>query len=749
MAPKTPSLPLCEVKYRKNIISRGIELFILFLLFSLLAYRFISLKYHGFHWLLAVICESWFTFLWIITISTKWSQVEPKTYPRRLLEWTSEFPAVDMFVTTADPVLEPPLITINTVLSLLAVDYPANKLACYVSDDGGSIVTYYSLVEASKFAKLWVPFCKKYNISLRAPFRYFSGNSSPPQDSSQEFLEDWKRMKEKYKQLCEKIEDASSQEPEACDFAGDFAVFSNIERKNHPTIIKVIWENKEGLADDLPHLVYISREKRPKHPHHFKAGAMNVLTRVSGVMTNAPFMLNVDCDMYANNPQVVLHAMCYFLGAKDEKDCGFVQFPQYFYDGLKEDPYGNQLKVFHEYLGRGIGGIQGPFYQGTGCFHRRKVIYGLSPDDKISAGELKDEYLQKIYGKSEKLSASVAKTLSGGENIIEQVNSNSLSSSIEIAHQVGSCGYDFGTGWGQKLGWLYGTATEDVLTGLFIQGKGWRSAYCIPDPPAFLGCAPSGGPASMIQQKRWSTGLFEILFCSKSPIIGTIFGKLELRQCMAYLYIHLWALRSIFEVCYAILPAYCLITNSRFLPKASESSMVIPTSIFIIYNLYGLSEYVRANEPIEAWLNNQRMWRVNAMTAWLFGILSGITKLLGLSETAFEVTKKDQGNDGDDTDNSNIGRFTFDESPVFVPGTAILLLNLGSLFIGVIDFKKGNLEWGLGEVICIMWVLFMFWAFLKGLFAKGKYGIPTPTILKSGALALLLIHLFKLPINCK
>lgn len=102
---------------------------------------------------------------------------------------------MDIFVTTADPVLEPPLITINTVLSLLSVDYPANKLACYVSDDGASIVTYYSLVEASKFAKIWVPFCKKYNIALRAPFRYFSANSLPPQDTSQEFLRDWKRMK--------------------------------------------------------------------------------------------------------------------------------------------------------------------------------------------------------------------------------------------------------------------------------------------------------------------------------------------------------------------------------------------------------------------------------------------------------------------------------------------------------------------------------------------------------------------------
>uniref|UniRef100_A0A0V0H2J0 Putative ovule protein n=1 Tax=Solanum chacoense TaxID=4108 RepID=A0A0V0H2J0_SOLCH len=106
------------------------------------------------------------------------------------------------------------------------------------------------------------------------------------------------------------------------------------------------------------------------------------------------------------------------------------------------------------------------------------------------------------------------------------------------------------------------------------------------------------------------------------------------------LQIQLWALRSIFEACYAILPAYCLITNSHFLPKGNEPSIIIPALIFIIYNLYGLSEYIRANEPIIAWMNNQRMWRVNAMSAWLFGILSATIKLLGFSETAFEITKK-------------------------------------------------------------------------------------------------------------
>ena len=103
-----------------------------------------------------------------------------------------------MFVTTVDPVLEPPIITVNAVFSLLAVDYPSHKLACYVSNDGCSPLIYYSLVEASKFAKLWVPFCNKYNVQVRAPFRYFSGDDSTKSsgsDTSSNFQQEWKRIK--------------------------------------------------------------------------------------------------------------------------------------------------------------------------------------------------------------------------------------------------------------------------------------------------------------------------------------------------------------------------------------------------------------------------------------------------------------------------------------------------------------------------------------------------------------------------
>ena len=34
-------------------------------------------------------------------------------------------------------------------------------------------------------------------------------------------------------------------------------------------------------------------------------------------------------------------------------------------------------------MGSGIAGLQGPLYSGTGCFHRRKVIYGSWPDGRM------------------------------------------------------------------------------------------------------------------------------------------------------------------------------------------------------------------------------------------------------------------------------------------------------------------------------------------------------------------------------
>jgi hypothetical protein len=53
------------------------------------------------------------------------------------------------------------------------VDYPVDKVSCYVSDDGAAMLTFEALSETSEFAKKWVPFCKRYSLEPRAPEWYF------------------------------------------------------------------------------------------------------------------------------------------------------------------------------------------------------------------------------------------------------------------------------------------------------------------------------------------------------------------------------------------------------------------------------------------------------------------------------------------------------------------------------------------------------------------------------------------------
>nr|XP_034605289.1 cellulose synthase-like protein H1 isoform X1 [Setaria viridis] len=730
-------------------------------------------------WLAALVCEAWFTVVWLLNVNSKWNPVRFDTHPERLAGRTEEeLPAVDMFVTTADPRLEPPAVTVNTVLSLLALDYPAGKLACYVSDDGCSPVTCFALREAAEFARLWVPFCRKHGVGVRAPFVYFSSSSSggPPERggggaADDKFQRDWTAMKSEYEKLASRIENAD-EESLLRRGDGEFAEFVGADRRDHPTIIKVLWDNgKAGDGHGIPSLIYISREKGPRHPHHFKAGAMNVLvrpclypavtilavqTRVSAVVTNAPIMLNMDCDMFANNPQVALHAMCLLLGFDDELQSGFVQAPQKFYGTLKDDPFGNQMEVLFEKIGFGIAGLQGMFYGGTGCFHRRKVIYGVPPESTADVqptrmrGSPSYKELQKMFGSSRELIESARSAISG--ELFAAAPMVDLASRIDVAKEVSACSYEAGTCWGQEVGWVYGSMTEDILTGQRIHAAGWRSAFLTTDPPAFLGGAPTGGPASLTQYKRWATGLLEIILSRNNPILACTSKHLEFRQCLAYLVFYVWPVRAPFELCYALLGPYCLLANKSFLPKASEPWFVIPLALFLTQNVHSVAEYMECRQSARAWWNNHRMQRIVSSSAWLLAFLTVVLKTMGLSETVFEVTRKEQGGaaDGGDAAGADPGRFTFDSSPVFVPPTALTILTLVAIAVGAWRAVAGAAAAGgvppagggpgVGEFVCCGWLALCFWPFVRGLAGKGSYGIPWSVKIKAVLLVAAFVH---------
>ncbi|VVB07424.1 unnamed protein product [Arabis nemorensis] len=734
MANSSSSLPpLCEKISYKSYVLRAVDLTIIGLFFSLLVYRILHMNQNDTVWVVAFLCESFFSFVWLLITSIKWSPADYKSYPDRLDKRAHDLPSVDMFVTTADPVREPPIIVVNTVLSLLAVNYPANKLACYVSDDGCSPLTYFSLKEASKFAKIWVPFCKKYNVKVRAPFRYFLNPVTATEDP--EFAIEWEMTKREYDKLTQKVEDAEDSHWLNAD--DDFEAFSNTKPNDHSTIVKVIWENKGGVGDEkeVPHLVYISREKRPNYLHHYKAGAMNFLVRVSGLMTNAPYMLNVDCDMYANEADVVRQAMCIFLQeSMNQNHCAFVQFPQDFYDSNADE-----LTVLQSYVGRGIAGIQGPIYAGSGCLHTRRVMYGLSLDDLEDDGSLSsvatrkflaEENLVREFGNSKEMANSVIDALQRKSN-----PQAILTNSLEAANEVGHCPYEYQTSWGKTIGWLYDATAEDVNTSIGIHSRGWTSSYISPNPPSFLGCMPPGGPEAILQQRRWATGMLEILFNKQSPLIGMFHRKIRFRQRLAYLYLSSWGLRSIPELFYCLLPAYSLFHNSSLFPKGPCLGIIV--TLVGMHCLYTQWEFMSLGFSVQSC------------------IFDVILKLFGISKIVFIVTKKtmpdtksrsrngpsQQKDDGPDPD---LGKFEFDGSLYFFPGTFILLVNLAALAVFLIDLPlsshiHGRSGSGWPEACGCVLVVMLFLPFLKGLYEKGKYGIPLSTLSKATFLAVIFV----------
>jgi len=128
----------------------------------------------------------------------------------------------------------------------------------------------------------------------------------------------------------------------------------------------------------VPALVYMCREKRRGRVHHGKAGAMNALLRASAVLSNAPFIVNLDCDHYVNNSQALRAGVCHMLDGEGS-DVAFVQFPQRF-DGVDPaDRYANHNRVFFDCTEPGLDGLQGPIYVGTGCVFRRAALYGVDP----------------------------------------------------------------------------------------------------------------------------------------------------------------------------------------------------------------------------------------------------------------------------------------------------------------------------------------------------------------------------------
>lgn len=177
-----------------------------------------------------------------------------------------------------------------------------------------------------------------------------------------------------------------------------------------------------------------------------------------------------------------------------------------------------------------------------------------------------------------------------------------------------------------------------------------------------------------------------------------------------------------------------------------DLGICIPVASIVIYKIYSVSEYLAEGLSIKAWWNNQRMSIMTPMNAGFCAFLSVLLKILRMSETVFDITKKDLPPTTDVVDDKDAGRYTFDESLVFLPGTTILLLHLSAITIKLLGMQpvvpiQSKNECGIGEIFCSVYLIICYWPFLRGLFETGKYRIPLSTIYKSIVLTCLFVHL--------
>ncbi|GER56159.1 cellulose synthase-like protein [Striga asiatica] len=644
-------------------------------------------------YLVVILSEALLTFLWILHQAYRWIPVKRTVYPERLPE-DDKLSPVDVFVCTADPSKEPSLVVMNTVISAMSLDYPPDKLAVYLHDDGGSHVTLNAVREAWKFAIWWIPFCRKYELNSRCPELYFEGRESADEKfiGTSEFVADRKMVEKKYGEFKDAIEENS------VNAQGSVS-------RDHPPTIEVM---TEGPIQEMPLLVYVSREKRPGHPHHFKGGALNTLLRVSALISNAPYFLVLDCDMYCEDPSSARQAMCFYLDPKIFHEIAWVQFPQKFRNTSKHDIYDSRLYSLLREC-RGLDGVRGPSIYGCNFFMTREAIYGIHRNLKdIDINQMKES-----FGPSNEFIKSINRNYSPQlpEN---RKPSETLEKELQL---VASCTYDNDTKWG--VGYTYFSVVEDSITSLELHCKGWISVLLDPARPCFLGSCTTKLNDMLVQQTRWFFGLMQIGLSKYTPLI---YGppRMSLLQSMGYAAIVFDCLYTVPFYCLGIIPPLCLVLGIPLYPKISDPMFFVFAFIFISSQLKHVQEVISYGDDFMTAVYELRVWMMKSGSCYFFAILNAVLDKLGFLQANFTLTNK--AVDEDEVNFYELGIYDFQISPLMLtPMCSLYLLNLLCCVLGAAKLARAWDELFAQAVLALFGVV-VNWYFLQGMFFRVDSG---------------------------
>nr|UMX47349.1 cellulose synthase-like M 1 CSLM1 [Aralia elata] len=715
MASTTSLLHTATVQKLEATINRTHILFHFLLILSVFYYRLFSLLNstpgHNFPattWIFMIIAELILTFAWFFGQSFRWRPVSRSVHPENL-PGDKALPGVDVFICTAEPKKEPTLEVMNTVISAMCLDYPPEKLAVYLSDDGGAAVTLSGMREAAVFARWWIPFCRKYNIKTRCPGAYFSAFTDGYEQDIRggEFQVEQDKIKLKYEHF-KKVVESGGDDAQADDM-------NNITGDGRAPLVQVIHDVSRGKEDDendvkMPLLVYVSRERRPSYPHRFKAGALNALLRVSGIISNFPYVMVLDCDMYCNDPTSAKQAMCFHLDPNMSSELAFVQYPQVFYNVTKNDIYDGQARSAYKTKWQGMDGLRGPVLTGTGYYLKRKALFG-SPNDQ------EDTYHHQpalSFGNSDMFIASL-----DGNNQKHIVNNGETTEEqVKEAHVLASCSFENGTKWGSEIGYTYECLLESTFTGYYLQCKGWKSVYCYPKKPAFLGCATIDMKDALVQLRKWNGNLLELGLSKFSPLTYAI-SRMSFLQSMCYAYFSFQPLLALTFLIYGVVPQLCFYKGISLFPKVTDPWFAAFGVLWISSLLQHLYEVLSSGGSLRTWWNEQRIWVIKVVSGSLFGCIDCAMKKIGISKTVFRLTNK--AIEKEKLENYEKGRFDFQGAQLFmVPLGALAILNMACLVGGIwrIIFVEGNISEMFGQFFLCSFLSLVGYPIIEGILTR-------------------------------
>lgn len=297
------------------------------------------------------------------------------------------------------------------------------------------------------------------------------------------------------------------------------------------------------------------------------------------------------------------------------------------------------------------------------------------------------------------------------------------------------CRYEDKTEWGDRVGWIYGSVTEDVVTGYRMHNRGWRSIYCITKRDAFRGSAPINLTDRLHQVLRWATGSVEIFFSRNNALLGS--QRLKFLQRMAYLNVGIYPFTSVFLIVYCFLPALSLFSGQFIVQTLNVTFLVYLLIITICLVTLAIIEVKWSGVGLEEWWRNEQFWLISGTSSHLAAVVQGLLKVIAGIEISFTLTSK---SGGEDIDDGYADLYLVKWTSLMIPPIVIAMLNIVGIAVAFSrTIYSSSPEWSkfVGGAFFSFWVLAHLYPFAKGLMGRrGK--TPTIVFVWSGLIAITL-----------